>query len=119
MFNEREVKYVNLHTVILHPMVFYVYLRFSEDFVEASNKRGFQMLSKHGLVVVCYLNHCDLMGKFNYQSNKLMLKRHSTYAHTLIASISKSIASQNWIGYILLSMKICRFYHELRRKITV
>ena len=115
-----EVKFENLHTVLLHPMVFcYVYLRFSEDFVEASNKRGFQMLSKHGLVVVCYLNHCDLMGKFNYQSNKLMLKRHSTYAHTLIASISKSIASQNWIGYILLSMKICRFYHELRRKITV
>ena len=42
-----------------------------EDFVEASNKRGFQMLSKHGLVVVCYLDHCDKMGKFtNHQIDK-------------------------------------------------
>ena len=113
---------MNLHTVLLSPMVFYVYLRFSEDFVEASNKRGFQMLSKHGLVVMCYLNHCDLsMGKFNYQSNKLMLKKAFYLRKITYLDCFNYLANQSRhkIGYILLSMKISRFYHELPRKIMV
>ena len=68
--------------------VFFLYLRFSEDFVEASNKRGFQMLSKHGLVVVCYLNHSDIIGKFYYQIYGCEIQDKSTRSQILVMNVN-------------------------------